>query len=232
MTILFAILLPLSLIVSVGLVLVILVQRPQGGGLSAAFGGGGGAGASQSAFGAKTGDVLTFVTVGTFIAFLLISCGLVLTTRYLYEGPRAEVLPPEPPSEVAATLAGPLQVRLTWQDQADDEDGFVIERSSDPQIGWSAVEEGLPPNTQSFVDITVPEPGTYYYRVAAFHTGQDDPIFSPNVSVVVTESGEPLEESEDPIDGALAPGDATEDNAVPAAPGEGEPAAGGDDTGG
>ena len=40
------------------------------GGLSGAFGGAA-AGSSQTAFGARTGDVLTMVTIGIFIAFLL-----------------------------------------------------------------------------------------------------------------------------------------------------------------
>jgi len=39
------------------MVLIVLVQRPQGGGLSDAFGAG--AGGGGTAFGAKTGDALT-----------------------------------------------------------------------------------------------------------------------------------------------------------------------------
>ena len=53
---------------------VILIQKPRGGGLSGAFGGAGGS--AQSAFGAKTGDFLTWLTVGFFIAFLLLAIGL------------------------------------------------------------------------------------------------------------------------------------------------------------
>ena len=39
------------------MMLVILIQKPKGGGLSGAFGGAGGS--AQAAFGAKTGDLLT-----------------------------------------------------------------------------------------------------------------------------------------------------------------------------
>ncbi len=51
------------------LMLVILLQRGRGGGLAGAFGGAGG----SSAFGAKTGDVFTWVTVGVAVVFLLLT---------------------------------------------------------------------------------------------------------------------------------------------------------------
>ena len=59
---------------SVFMILVVLIQRPRGGGLSGAFGGAGGS--AQAAFGAKTGDMLTWVTVVCFAAFLTLSIGL------------------------------------------------------------------------------------------------------------------------------------------------------------
>ena len=49
------------------LVIIILLQKGRGGGLTAAFGGGG----SGSAFGAKTGDVFTWITV-TFVGLYLL----------------------------------------------------------------------------------------------------------------------------------------------------------------
>ena len=61
-------------LVCVLMMLVILIQRPKGGGLAGAFGGVGGG--QQSAFGAKVGDVLTWVTVGFFVFFLLLAMGL------------------------------------------------------------------------------------------------------------------------------------------------------------
>jgi preprotein translocase subunit SecG len=56
-------------IVCLLLILIILLQRGRGGGLSGAFGGAGG----HSAFGAKTGDVFTWVTVALTGVFLLLS---------------------------------------------------------------------------------------------------------------------------------------------------------------
>ena len=64
MGVIFTLLVILFLVVSVALVLIILVQRPQGGGLAQAFGGGGGG--TDTAFGGRTGDALTYATVTAF----------------------------------------------------------------------------------------------------------------------------------------------------------------------
>jgi len=53
--------------VCVILVLLILIQKGRGGGLASAFGGAGG----QTAFGSKTGDVLTWATSVCFGLFIL-----------------------------------------------------------------------------------------------------------------------------------------------------------------
>ncbi len=56
-------------IVCVLLLIIILLQRGRGVGLAGAFGGAGG----QSAFGAKTGDVFTWVTVALTGVFLFLA---------------------------------------------------------------------------------------------------------------------------------------------------------------
>ncbi|MCB9838121.1 MAG: preprotein translocase subunit SecG [Phycisphaeraceae bacterium] len=63
------------LFVSVVMILVVLIQRPQGGGLSGAFGAGGGS-AGQTAFGARTGDALTISTITIFVLYLLVAIAL------------------------------------------------------------------------------------------------------------------------------------------------------------
>lgn len=65
----------LFVIVSVALMLIILLQKPQGGGLSEAFGASGG-GAGNTAFGARVGDALTTATIVIFIAFLAMAITL------------------------------------------------------------------------------------------------------------------------------------------------------------
>lgn len=61
-------------VISVFMMLVILIQKPKGGGLSGAFGGAGGS--DTSFVGAKVGDFLTILTVCCFLAFLLLGMGL------------------------------------------------------------------------------------------------------------------------------------------------------------
>lgn len=75
MQVLFTILTVLFIFASLALVIIILVQRPQGGGLSAAFGGSG-AGGSETAFGGRTGDALTVTTITAFIIYLGLAMGL------------------------------------------------------------------------------------------------------------------------------------------------------------
>ncbi len=69
------------LVVSIAMILLVLIQRPQGGGLSGAFGAGGGGGAGQTAFGTKTGDVLTMATITIFVLFLVSAIILNFATR-------------------------------------------------------------------------------------------------------------------------------------------------------
>src|SRR5213592_3726345 len=67
----------LFIIIAVFLILLILIQKGRGGGLASAFGGGGG----NTAFGSKTGDVLTWATSIIFGIFLLLAIVLNLMTR-------------------------------------------------------------------------------------------------------------------------------------------------------
>ena len=74
-----AILAALFLFFCVLLILAVLIQRPTGGGLSGAFGSG--AGSGQTAFGAKTGDALTYATITIFTIYILFAVGLNFASR-------------------------------------------------------------------------------------------------------------------------------------------------------
>jgi len=74
-------LLTLFLVLSLFMILLVLIQKGRGGGLSSAFGGVGG----NTAFGAKTGDVLTWATSIVFGVFLLLAIGLNLLADQLHK---------------------------------------------------------------------------------------------------------------------------------------------------
>ena len=72
----YLILTALFIIIAIALILIILVQRPAGGGLAGAFGGAGGGGGTESVFGGRVGDALTFMTIGAFCVYLLLAITL------------------------------------------------------------------------------------------------------------------------------------------------------------
>ncbi|MEM9064424.1 MAG: preprotein translocase subunit SecG [Planctomycetota bacterium] len=85
------------LALSVILILTVLIQKPQGGGLSGAFGAAS-AGSGQTAFGAKTGDALTVLTVVAFVAWLAMAITMVFISR-----PPEAVAPGSDDAEQATT---------------------------------------------------------------------------------------------------------------------------------
>ncbi len=86
-------------ILTLFLIVLILIQRGKGGGLAGAFGGMGG----SSAFGARTGDVFTKVTVGVAIAWILLSMLMVVLTN---RKPRSDWN--DPASAVAKDISSKL----------------------------------------------------------------------------------------------------------------------------
>lgn len=58
------------------MMLVVLIQKPKGGGLSGAFGGGAGGGSESAFIGGRVGDVLTWTTVVCFVLFLVLAMGM------------------------------------------------------------------------------------------------------------------------------------------------------------
>ncbi len=97
------------------LIIVVLLQKGRGGGLSGAFGGVGG----HSAFGAKTGDVFTWVTVGLTGLFILMA----VIGNYIFVPPSTAATPtpavspqggqPAAPAAPAAPAEAPAQPPTT-----------------------------------------------------------------------------------------------------------------------
>src|SRR5882672_1530221 len=77
------------IIVCLFMILLVLIQKGRGGGLASAFGGSGG----NTAFGAKTGDVLTWATSIIFGVFLLLAIALNLFANKRHEEAQANISP-------------------------------------------------------------------------------------------------------------------------------------------
>ncbi|MBG84436.1 MAG: preprotein translocase subunit SecG [Phycisphaerae bacterium] len=89
MTTTYLILTAIFIVISVALILIILVQRPAGGGLAGAFGGAGGGG-TESVFGGRVGDALTVMTVLGFCVYL----GLAIALNLMESRNTAPAAPP------------------------------------------------------------------------------------------------------------------------------------------
>jgi preprotein translocase subunit SecG len=92
MTFLYFTLVSLFIFVCVFLILLVLIQKGRGGGLASAFGGGGG----HTAFGSKTGDVLTWATSIVFGVFVLLAVALNLVANNIgapKKAPAVQVTP-------------------------------------------------------------------------------------------------------------------------------------------
>ena len=77
--------------------------------------------------------------------------------------------PPAAPSGLSATAVSPSQIDLTWTDNANNETGFTIQRSTSPAFA------GVTTITQNVVNLVAysntgrAQNTTYYYRVRAFN---------------------------------------------------------------
>jgi preprotein translocase subunit SecG len=97
----------LFLIVCTFLVLLILLQKGRGGGLASAFGGAGG----NTAFGSKTGDVLTWATSVLFGIFIFLAVVLNILANHVGAAPTQAplaVMPTTPPPGAEPAAPGPI----------------------------------------------------------------------------------------------------------------------------
>ncbi len=97
------------------------------------------------------------------------------------------------PTDLVATAVSPTQINLTWVDNATNEAGYKVERSTDGTTFTEISGTGLSPNTTTFVDAPVSSNTTYYYRVRAFNGPNIYSAYS-NVAQVTTPLPTALEE--------------------------------------
>ncbi|HAS41564.1 MAG TPA: hypothetical protein DCS93_13875 [Microscillaceae bacterium] len=90
---------------------------------------------------------------------------------------------PAVPSNLVATLNN-NQVGLTWNDNSNDEDNFIIETTTDGGTTWTVVAATLGANVTSWIDINPGVGVTRRYRIKASNTaGESATVESNNVII-------------------------------------------------
>ncbi len=128
---------------SLFMMLVILIQRPKGGGLSGAFGGAGG---DQGAvFGSKAGDVLTYITIVCFLLFLGLGIGLTYAVRAEVEGASAEEDTEEVEAQGEGAGSGPVIDLTELEDAPPTPDAPEVPEvepdANDPEVDPEALTQ-------------------------------------------------------------------------------------------
>jgi hypothetical protein len=78
--------------------------------------------------------------------------------------------PPATPSALMANAAASDRVQLSWTDNSDDEDGFIIERAPQGSGAWSEVAR-IGADRSSFENTGLEPETAYAFRVRAFSAG-------------------------------------------------------------
>ena len=84
-------------------------------------------------------------------------------------GDNPPATPPAAPSNLAAVAASSSQINLDWTDNADNEDGFILERKTGVAGTWAEIAT-VGANVASSPDLGLTASTTYYYRVRASNT--------------------------------------------------------------
>jgi FtsP/CotA-like multicopper oxidase with cupredoxin domain len=90
--------------------------------------------------------------------------------------------PPADPSNLSATTITRTSVTLTWTDNSNNEDGFLIQRADNNGFSQGLTSFTVGPNVTTFTDTTVQPNTRYYYRVRSFN-GLGNSGFSNTINV-------------------------------------------------
>lgn len=76
--------------------------------------------------------------------------------------------PPAAPSTLVATAVSSSQIDLIWQDNSDNEQGFIIERKTPCAESYDQIAN-INKDVTNYSDTGLPPASVYYYRVKAFN---------------------------------------------------------------
>jgi hypothetical protein len=85
---------------------------------------------------------------------------------------------PNSPGQVQANTQSSSSIKITWNDNSSNEDGFSIERSASPGGSFASIAT-VGANNASFVDTGLTQSSTYYYRVRAYNIAGKSSYTSP-----------------------------------------------------
>ena len=94
---------------------------------------------------------------------------------------------PAAPSNLVATATGSSTISLSWTDNANNETGFAIERSTD-NVNWTVIsDDEIGPNGNSYSAVSLNASTLYYFRVKA----ENEMGWSPysNTASATTQAG-------------------------------------------
>jgi hypothetical protein len=94
---------------------------------------------------------------------------------------RISVTLPAAPSVLATSILTPNRIKLTWTDNANNEDQFRIDRSNNGSV-WNYLA-CTSANIKTYTD-TVSTGGTYYYRVRTENTGGNSAFSNTSSSTI------------------------------------------------
>lgn len=131
----------LWVLVSIVLILVILVQKGRGGGLTAAFGGG----MAGGLLGSKTGDFLTWVTIVLVAIFLTLA---VLMARFY-----------KPTISDEYDVREPAPTQQPMEGQSDAEGQPAVSTEPNAQTALPAEDQPAPETSTAAVEVSEPNLG-------------------------------------------------------------------------
>ncbi|HEX6849851.1 MAG TPA: PKD domain-containing protein [Candidatus Polarisedimenticolaceae bacterium] len=105
-------------------------------------------------------------------------------------------LPPAAPSSLSAIAFTPDWINLTWTDNANNEDGFKVERCQGAAAYCGATPSAWAPlattgrNIDYYGDTGLPPTTTFSYRVRAYNVSGDSPL--SNISTATTPTEPPV----------------------------------------